>query len=86
MHACLHSAGTEVVQQLLTHGADPSLEDHSGRSALRYAVEADERDILQVLNFMTIRLHCPPMHVGVVKIISYYIVQRSFPIPYSGDA
>uniref|UniRef100_UPI00358F19C4 ankyrin repeat domain-containing protein 34C-like n=1 Tax=Myxine glutinosa TaxID=7769 RepID=UPI00358F19C4 len=49
MHACLHSAGTEVVQQLLKHGADPSLEDHSGRSALRYAVEADERDILQVL-------------------------------------
>ncbi|NXP17703.1 AN34B protein, partial [Scytalopus superciliaris] len=49
MHACLGRAGPEVVSLLLARGADPSLPDHSDRSALVYAVNAADRDTLDVL-------------------------------------
>lgn len=49
MHACLEQAGAEVLSLLLSSGADPTLEDHSGLSALVYAVNSGNRDVLKVL-------------------------------------
>ncbi|NXA57600.1 AN34B protein, partial [Nothocercus julius] len=49
MHACLEQAGPEVVSLLLQSGADPSLQDHSNCSALVYAVNAKDRETLNVL-------------------------------------
>ncbi|NXR25694.1 AN34B protein, partial [Cinclus mexicanus] len=49
MHACLEKAGPEVVSLLLMSGADPSLPDHSNCSALVYAIDAADRDTLEVL-------------------------------------
>lgn len=49
MHACVERAGEEVLSQLLSSGADPSLEDHSGSSALVYAVNAGDKEALRVL-------------------------------------
>ncbi|NXS02639.1 AN34B protein, partial [Oxylabes madagascariensis] len=49
MHACLEKAGPEVVSLLLLSGADPSLPDHSNCSALVYAINAADRDTLEVL-------------------------------------
>lgn len=49
MHACLEKAGPEVVSLLLQSGADLSLQDHSSYSALVYALNAEDRDTLQVL-------------------------------------
>lgn len=49
MHACLRGAGQDVVSLLLENGADPSLEDHSGASALVYAINSEDKDILQCL-------------------------------------
>ena len=49
MHACLERAGAEVVTLLLGSGADPSLEDHSGSSALVHAVNAGDKEALRVL-------------------------------------
>uniref|UniRef100_A0A8D2PQC7 Ankyrin repeat domain 34B n=1 Tax=Zosterops lateralis melanops TaxID=1220523 RepID=A0A8D2PQC7_ZOSLA len=49
MHACLEKAGPEVVSLLLMSGADPSLPDHSNCSALVYAINAADRDTLEVL-------------------------------------
>ena len=49
MHACLERAGAEVVTLLLGSGADPSLEDHSGSSALVHAVNAEDKEALRVL-------------------------------------
>ncbi|XP_068033537.1 ankyrin repeat domain-containing protein 34B [Anomalospiza imberbis] len=49
MHACLEKAGPEVVSLLLMSGADPSLPDHSNRSALVYAINAADRDTLELL-------------------------------------
>ncbi|XP_040841817.1 ankyrin repeat domain-containing protein 34B [Ochotona curzoniae] len=49
MHACLGRAGPQVVSLLLEGGADLSLQDHSGSSALVYAINADDRETLQVL-------------------------------------
>ncbi|NXA76561.1 AN34B protein, partial [Thryothorus ludovicianus] len=49
MHACLEKAGPEVVSLLLMSGADPSLPDHSNCSALVYAINAADRDTLELL-------------------------------------
>ncbi|NXC32848.1 AN34B protein, partial [Campylorhamphus procurvoides] len=49
MHACLGRAGPEVVSLLLRGGADPSLPDHHNCSALVYAVNAADRDTLEML-------------------------------------
>ncbi|NXD29075.1 AN34B protein, partial [Spelaeornis formosus] len=49
MHACLEKAGPEVVSLLLKSGADPSLPDHSNCSALVYAINAADRDTLELL-------------------------------------
>ncbi|NWR49966.1 AN34B protein, partial [Regulus satrapa] len=49
MHACMERAGSEVVSLLLTSGADPSLADHSNCSALVYAINAADRDTLELL-------------------------------------
>lgn len=49
MHACVERAGEEVLSQLLSSGADLSLEDHSGSSALVHAVNAGDKEALRVL-------------------------------------
>lgn len=49
MHACLQQMGAEILSLLLNSGADPTLEDHGGLSALVYAVNSGNRDILSVL-------------------------------------
>lgn len=49
MHACIERAGDEVLSLLISSGADPSLEDHTGSSALVYAVNAGDKDALRVL-------------------------------------
>ncbi|XP_023800515.1 ankyrin repeat domain-containing protein 34B [Cyanistes caeruleus] len=49
MHACLEKAGPEVVSLLLLSGADPSLPDHSNCSALVYAINAADKDTLELL-------------------------------------
>ncbi|NWV71330.1 AN34B protein, partial [Malurus elegans] len=49
MHACIEKAGPEVVSLLLMSGADPSLPDHSNCSALVYAINAADKDTLEVL-------------------------------------
>lgn len=49
MHACQEQAGSEVLSVLLSNGADPTLEDHAGLSALIYAVNSGNRDVLRVL-------------------------------------
>lgn len=49
MHACVERAGEEVLSQLLSSGADLSLEDHSGSSALVYAVNAGDKEALRIL-------------------------------------
>nr|XP_055063423.1 ankyrin repeat domain-containing protein 34B [Misgurnus anguillicaudatus]XP_055063424.1 ankyrin repeat domain-containing protein 34B [Misgurnus anguillicaudatus] len=49
MHACLEQAGAEVVSLLLVNGADPCLEDRTGSSALIYAINASDKETLQML-------------------------------------
>lgn len=49
MHACVERAGEQVLSQLLSSGADLSLEDHSGSSALVHAVNAGDKEALRVL-------------------------------------
>ncbi|KFV60861.1 Ankyrin repeat domain-containing protein 34B [Tyto alba] len=49
MHACLEKAGPEVVSLLLKSGADPSLQDHSNCSALVYAINAEDKETLEIL-------------------------------------
>lgn len=49
MHACVERAGEQVLSQLLSSGADLSLEDHCGSSALVCAVNAGDKEALRVL-------------------------------------
>lgn len=49
MHACLEQAGSEILSILLSSGADPTLEDHAGLSALIYAVNSGNANVLKVL-------------------------------------
>lgn len=49
MHACLEQVGAEILSLLLNSGADPTLEDHAGLSALVYAVNSGNRNVLRVL-------------------------------------
>lgn len=48
MYACMERAGAQVASTLLAAGADPSLEDYSGASALVYAVNAQHQPTLKV--------------------------------------
>ncbi|KAL2758679.1 hypothetical protein ACRALDRAFT_2058014 [Sodiomyces alcalophilus JCM 7366] len=49
----LHKAATqgnlEAVRLLLDHGADPTIKDNKGRTALEYAVKAGHSDVVKVL-------------------------------------
>ncbi|XP_028994401.1 ankyrin repeat domain-containing protein 34A-like isoform X2 [Betta splendens] len=49
MYACMERAGARVASVLLAAGADPSMEDRSGASALVYAVNAQHQPTLKVL-------------------------------------
>ena len=49
MHACAERAGKDVVSLLLENGADPSLKDYSGSSALMHAINRGDRETLQIL-------------------------------------
>lgn len=48
MYACMERAGAQVASTLLAAGADPSMEDHSGASALVYAINAQHQPTLKV--------------------------------------
>lgn len=48
MYACMERAGPQVASALLSAGADPSMEDHSGASALVYAVNTKHQQTLKV--------------------------------------
>lgn len=48
MYTCMERAGAQVASTLLSAGADPSLEDYSGASALVYAINAQHQPTLEV--------------------------------------
>lgn len=48
MYACMERAGAQVASALLAAGADPSMEDYSGASALVYAINAQHQPTLKV--------------------------------------
>lgn len=48
MYACMERAGAQVAATLLAAGADPSMEDYSGASALVYAINAQHQPTLKV--------------------------------------
>lgn len=48
MYACMERAGAQVASTLLAAGADPSMEDYSGASALVYAINAQHQPTLKV--------------------------------------
>lgn len=49
MYACMERAGAEVATALISAGADPSIEDYSGGSALVYSINARDQDTIRVL-------------------------------------
>lgn len=49
MYTCIERAGAEVASTLIAAGADPSMEDYSGASALVYAINSHHQEMLQVL-------------------------------------
>ncbi|XP_067309472.1 ankyrin repeat domain-containing protein 34C [Pseudorasbora parva] len=49
MYACMERAGAAVAAELIAAGADASMEDYSGASALVYAINAQDPDTLAVL-------------------------------------
>lgn len=48
MYACMERAGPQVASMLLAAGADPTMEDQSGASALVYAIDAQDQPTLKV--------------------------------------
>lgn len=48
MYACMERAGAQVAATLLAAGADPSMEDYSGASALVYAINVQHQPTLKV--------------------------------------
>uniref|UniRef100_A0A4W5QDK7 Uncharacterized protein n=1 Tax=Hucho hucho TaxID=62062 RepID=A0A4W5QDK7_9TELE len=49
MYSCMERAGAQLASTLLSAGADPSMEDYSGASAMVYAINAQHQPTLQVL-------------------------------------
>ncbi|XP_062844265.1 ankyrin repeat domain-containing protein 34C [Trichomycterus rosablanca] len=49
MYVCMERAGAEVAAALISAGADPTIEDYTGASALVYAINARDQDTIQVL-------------------------------------
>ncbi|XP_060762254.1 ankyrin repeat domain-containing protein 34C [Neoarius graeffei] len=49
MYACMERAGAEVAAALISAGADPSMEDYAGGSALVYGINARDQDTIRVL-------------------------------------
>ncbi|XDV28374.1 hypothetical protein PO909_031700 [Leuciscus waleckii] len=49
MYACMERAGAELASALIVAGADATMEDYSGASALVYAINAQDPDTLTVL-------------------------------------
>lgn len=49
MYACMERAGAEVAATLISAGADPSMEDYAGGSALVYSINAHDQDTVRVL-------------------------------------
>lgn len=49
MYACMERAGAEVAAALISAGADPSMEDYAGGSALVYSINAHDQDTIRVL-------------------------------------
>lgn len=49
MYACMEHAGAEVAAALISAGADPSMEDYAGGSALVYGINARDQDTIHVL-------------------------------------
>ncbi|XP_027006647.2 ankyrin repeat domain-containing protein 34B [Tachysurus fulvidraco] len=49
MYACMERAGAEVATALISAGADPSIEDYVGGSALVYSINARDQDTIRVL-------------------------------------
>lgn len=48
MYTCMERAGPQVASTLLAAGADPTMEDRSGASALVYAINAQHQPTLKV--------------------------------------
>ena len=49
LHKAAFEGNLEMVNLLLDAGADPSIEDHDGETALRYADKRDFEDVAAVL-------------------------------------
>ncbi|XP_026780978.3 ankyrin repeat domain-containing protein 34B [Pangasianodon hypophthalmus] len=49
MYACMERAGAEVATALISAGADPSMEDYAGGSALVYGINSRDQDTIRVL-------------------------------------
>ncbi|KAK7159948.1 hypothetical protein R3I94_006090 [Phoxinus phoxinus] len=49
MYVCMERAGAELASALIVAGADATMEDYSGASALVYAINAQDPDTLTVL-------------------------------------
>ncbi|XP_031680115.1 ankyrin repeat domain-containing protein 34B-like [Oncorhynchus kisutch] len=49
MYSCMERAGAQLASTLLSAGADPSMEDYSGASAMVYTINAQHQPTLQVL-------------------------------------
>ncbi|XP_039517069.1 ankyrin repeat domain-containing protein 34C [Pimephales promelas] len=49
MYVCMERAGAELASALIVAGADATMEDYSGASALVYAINAQDPDTLKVL-------------------------------------
>ncbi|KAF7692479.1 ankyrin repeat domain-containing protein 34B [Silurus meridionalis] len=49
MYACMERAGAEVAAALISAGADPSMEDYAGGSALVYSINARDQETIRVL-------------------------------------
>lgn len=49
LHHSAHEANAEKVQELLTAGADPNLQDDNGWSPLHFAAQASSRRVTEIL-------------------------------------
>lgn len=49
MYACMERAGPQVASALLAAGADPTMQDRSGASALVYAIDTQDQPTLKVI-------------------------------------
>lgn len=66
MYACMERAGAQVAATLLAAGADPSMEDYSGASALVYAINVQHQPTLKVSKEQKIKnneIKCESIHL-----------------------